>query len=140
MKKNVNKSFVDRLITLVNSGGRFLNNANKLLKNINQTLEKSRGTIEMLEKMGLLDKFGVKTLLDYIENFVNNPRQIVNNIKSGLNEYEILGVKPTDDVNTIKARYKQLAKILHPDKGGDPYIFNLVTQAYKKILQNKGVK
>lgn len=36
------------------------------------------------------------------------------------NYYEILGVLPTADHNTIKSAYRRLARDLHPDRtGGD---------------------
>ena len=39
------------------------------------------------------------------------------------NYYEILEIKKTATKDEIKQSYKRLAKIHHPDKGGDKEIF-----------------
>jgi len=44
--------------------------------------------------------------------------------------YDVLGVSPTSDQQAIKAAYRRLALKSHPDRGGDPALFNLVQQAY----------
>jgi len=44
--------------------------------------------------------------------------------------YEILGVPVTADDATIKSRYIELVKQYHPDRGGDPVLFDRVQKAY----------
>lgn len=48
--------------------------------------------------------------------------------------HEILGIDPTiTDKEYIKYRYKQLAKLKHPDVGGDPEEFKKIKDAYDKL-------
>lgn len=46
------------------------------------------------------------------------------------NYYNILGIKPEDDINKIKKSYYKLSFKHHPDKGGDPVKFATITEAY----------
>lgn len=54
-----------------------------------------------------------------------------------MNYYDILGVKKTDDLNTIKKAYKRLAAKYHPDKhpGDSSYDekFKQINQAYETL-------
>lgn len=43
-------------------------------------------------------------------------------------------------VEDVKARYRELAKELHPDAGGDPYDFKQLTEAAEKCVQWFGNK
>jgi DnaJ family protein A protein 2 len=43
--------------------------------------------------------------------------------------YDILGVSKSDSCATIKKAYLRLARVHHPDKGGDPEMFKQITQA-----------
>jgi hypothetical protein len=51
------------------------------------------------------------------------------------NLYAILDVDEDDDIEKIKKKFKQLCKLHHPDKGGDPNEFNRIQYAFK-ILSN----
>ena len=52
------------------------------------------------------------------------------------NHYKILGL-PIDSSNReITLKYRELSKKLHPDKGGNEYLFNIITNSYN-ILLNK---
>ncbi|HIJ37903.1 MAG TPA: J domain-containing protein [Rhodospirillaceae bacterium] len=44
--------------------------------------------------------------------------------------YEILGIARNADTASIKAAYRKLAKIRHPDAGGDPEAFRLLKLAH----------
>lgn len=46
-----------------------------------------------------------------------------------------LGVSQTDSLDKIRKRYKELARKLHPDKGGDEDVFQLIQQSYCVILK-----
>lgn len=47
-----------------------------------------------------------------------------------MNPYEILGVNKNSSQEEIKQKYKSLAQIHHPDKGGDEEKFKQINQAY----------
>jgi hypothetical protein len=52
------------------------------------------------------------------------------------NLYLILNVDEDDDPETIKRNYKNLCKLHHPDKGGNPDEFNRIQNAYKILSNN----
>jgi len=51
--------------------------------------------------------------------------------------YRVLGVPPLASEETIKVRWHEVAKALHPDVGGDPAHFRQVKEAYE-ILRDGG--
>jgi hypothetical protein len=51
--------------------------------------------------------------------------------------YRVLGVPPLASEETIKQRWHEVAKLLHPDVGGDPLHFRQVKEAYE-ILRDGG--
>ena len=53
------------------------------------------------------------------------PKAEVNNTRF----YELLGVDKSVSCADIKKKYRQLAKTMHPDKGGDPKLFADITHA-----------
>lgn len=48
--------------------------------------------------------------------------------------WEVLGVPETADNAMIKARYIELAKQYHPDRGGDAVIFDQIQKAYDMAM------
>jgi len=52
--------------------------------------------------------------------------------------YSVLGVKPGATTQEVKAAYRRLAKIHHPDAGGDPETFKKIHAAYRNLLQSVG--
>jgi len=51
-----------------------------------------------------------------------------------MNPYEVLGVDRTANDDWIKKAYRDLSKVHHPDKGGDPKQFDLITKAYNILI------
>lgn len=51
--------------------------------------------------------------------------------------YDILGVSKTDNCTTIKKAYLKLARVHHPDKGGDPEKFKEITKASDILTDEK---
>ncbi|MEZ5412333.1 MAG: J domain-containing protein [Acidimicrobiales bacterium] len=47
--------------------------------------------------------------------------------------YDDLGLSPSANDHEIRARYRELARIAHPDVGGDPTVFRLLTEAYEVL-------
>lgn len=50
-----------------------------------------------------------------------------------MNPYEVLGVQPTDDAETIKKAYKELVKKYHPDKYINNPLADLAAEKMKEI-------
>lgn len=51
------------------------------------------------------------------------------------NPYEIIGVSKRFTLEELKYNYKEVAKKVHPDRGGNEKLFKLVTLAYKQLLE-----
>ncbi len=50
-----------------------------------------------------------------------------------MNYYEILELSKTASQNEVKAAYKKMATVVHPDKGGSAMLFRLVQEAYEVL-------
>lgn len=55
------------------------------------------------------------------------------------NPYEVLGVPDGADMMVVKKAYRKLAKMHHPDLGGDEAKFKEVNEAYDAIENGKWV-
>lgn len=54
-----------------------------------------------------------------------------------LDPYKVLEVSYDADLNTIRASFKRLVLINHPDRGGNASIFNIIKQAYGYLYKYK---
>ena len=52
--------------------------------------------------------------------------------------YEVLGVDPDADPETVERRYRELVKEVHPDAGGSAEEFKRVRDAYRAIVEGDG--
>ena len=52
------------------------------------------------------------------------------------NHYKVLGLPIGSSDRELTLKYRELSKKLHPDKGGNEYLFNIITNSYN-ILLNK---
>ncbi len=48
--------------------------------------------------------------------------------------FEILGISPTTDIGFLRTRYRELAKMYHPDKGGEEGQMLRINEAYQTIM------
>lgn len=55
--------------------------------------------------------------------------------KTAPNEFDILGIPQDSDLSTIKKAFRKLAKVHHPDKGGDEEMFKKIQEAYEKLTK-----
>lgn len=53
-----------------------------------------------------------------------------------MDSYSILGLKKGASTEEVKRAFRRLAKIYHPDVGGDPEKFKLISTAYRRIMEN----
>ncbi|MCY0903525.1 J domain-containing protein [Arthrobacter sp. H14-L1] len=51
-----------------------------------------------------------------------------------LTHYQVLGIAATATERDIKSAYRKAARLAHPDHGGDPAAFLLVTAAYETLI------
>ena len=49
--------------------------------------------------------------------------------------YQVLNISNNANIDTIKKSYRKLSLIAHPDKGGDPDVFRILTQAYCYLMK-----
>ena len=61
-------------------------------------------------------------------------------IPTDLDPYEILGVSRNYSWEELKEAYKRQARLVHPDKGGNEQLFNIVTDAFKKLAYQYKLK
>lgn len=54
-----------------------------------------------------------------------------------MKNYQILGLESTATIAEVKAKFKKLSLIHHPDRGGDTNMFIKIRQAYEAILEPK---
>ena len=57
-----------------------------------------------------------------------------------MNAFGVLGLSPGATSAEVKARYRDLARTLHPDAGGDAAEFSKVAQAYREALAEATVR
>ena len=54
-----------------------------------------------------------------------------------LSAYEMLSLRPDCSIKELQKKYKQLAQIYHPDRGGSAKMFSMLNKAYEKIYHEK---
>jgi curved DNA-binding protein CbpA len=87
--------------------------------------------------MGNQQSSRTNTYQQYYNSLKNNePIQLPSNITP----YEILGLNKNFSWDELKDAYKRQAKLVHPDKGGTEQLFNLVTEAFKKLAYEYKLK
>lgn len=50
--------------------------------------------------------------------------------------FETLGLPTSASADEVKARYRELARVKHPDAGGDPGEFAVLAEAYREALSD----
>lgn len=56
-------------------------------------------------------------------------------MEATIDPYKVLEISKNFTLDELKLQYKRIAVRVHPDKGGSEYMFNLVTDCFKKLLR-----
>lgn len=88
-------------------------------------------TVEMLRA---IDRYGVSDFISRtFTGFTALPESIVTEYKAW---YQVLQVQPAASAEEIKAAYRMLSKVHHPDVGGDGQKFAAIANAYQEGMKN----
>lgn len=85
-----------------------------------------------------IDSKTIKATGDFVSLLFNLGKEARQKRLDHQNPYEVLGVPPESSIEQIKQRYRQLAKVFHPDmQNGDTSAMKRLNEAYDKICQEK---
>jgi len=85
-----------------------------------------------------IDSGTIKAAGDFVSLMFNLGKEARQKRLDHQNPYEVLGIAPDASIEEVKHRYRQLAKVFHPDTGnGDTKAMSKLNQAYQKICQEK---
>jgi DnaJ-class molecular chaperone len=56
--------------------------------------------------------------------------------KTEYDPWAVLHLRPNAPQAIVKAAYRELVKMHHPDHGGDPDLFRKIQAAYEKLTEN----
>lgn len=85
--------------------------------------------------MGNSSTKGQQSYRQYYDTMMQNPGSQMDLSNVAIDPYEVLGVRKDYTWDELKDSYKRLAKLVHPDKGGNEQLFNTVTTCFKKLAQ-----
>lgn len=98
-------------------------------KLLDQKDEKELKKIKLISEKA--SKSGKKSELMFERLDIADDKEVI-----GSDLYKVLEVEPTADQGAIKSKYRKLSIKHHPDKGGDPKVFNEIRDAYE-VLQDQ---
>jgi len=87
-----------------------------------------------IEEYGVISEKGAidQAFAQFFLGFAATPDDTVLLLGSGKeNWWDVLGVQPDADAPAIRNAYRALARIHHPDDGGDPADFRRLQEAYR---------
>lgn len=85
-----------------------------------------------------IDSGTIKAAGDFVSLMFNLGKEARQKRLDHQNPYEVLGVPPDAEMKEINQRYRQLAKVFHPDmQNGDTTAMKRLNEAYQQICQKK---
>ena len=115
---------------------------------------KKGSTLSVLNELidladGAMERFTGKSIAGWLQDLqqqgaaqIGEQSYTQTSTQQALNDpYFVLGLPSDATIDQVKARYRQLASIFHPDKeGGYVEAMKKVNAAYQEILKDRGVK
>mmetsp|Transcript_26831 Transcript_26831/g.62713 ORF Transcript_26831/g.62713 Transcript_26831/m.62713 type:complete len:506 (+) Transcript_26831:344-1861(+) len=90
-----------------------------------------RDNIQRAMELSMLDVALVHYSHQHDQHRINNSQQAQKKLP-----HEILGVSKNAKTTEIKAAYRKLARLHHPDKGGEAHRFEEIARAYRSLLSS----
>ena len=85
-----------------------------------------------------IDSKTIKAAGDFVSLMFNLGKEARQKRLDHQNPYEMLGVPPESSLKEINNRYRQLAKVFHPDmQNGDTTAMKKLNEAYHKVCREK---
>lgn len=85
-----------------------------------------------------IDSGTIKAAGDFISLMFNLGKEARQKRLDNQNPYEVLGVPPDAEMKEINQRYRQLARVFHPDmQNGDTSAMKKLNEAYHKVCREK---
>lgn len=111
-----------------------------LMKRQQEMIQNQQAQISQLLEMQQrqnMENERVEYIQDTNPTYEREVQYVDNNGKPNLkiDPYKILNMSKNYDKNSLKKSYMKMAVKYHPDKGGDPKKFKIVTLAYKILLK-----
>jgi hypothetical protein len=102
---------------------------------INQTINQGLQTFSQIPQVKILGKdipinANIEAAKDWIGNNLQKLKELEIDSEKLRQAYDTLGIKQGTDPRDA---YRELAKVTHPDRGGNAEAFKVINEAYKKI-------
>lgn len=85
-----------------------------------------------------IDSGTIKAAGDFVSLMFNLGKEVRQKRLDHQNPYEVLGVPPDASMKEINQRYRQLAKVFHPDmQNGDITAMKRLNEVYDRVCREK---
>lgn len=93
----------------------------------------------------IVETFSGKTIAGWVQEAWERSKQTtigqaaagVERVAMAVDPYTILGLPNSASLEEVEARYRRLAKLFHPDVGGNEAAMKLVNNAYQQVIKGK---
>ena len=112
------------------------NNERLTYNNVNRRIDRFEQDASMRREQFEKEQQEIKNFFEKKEN--ERKQQFESELNSFEDEYDpykVLNISNNASVDSIKKSYRKLSLIAHPDKGGDPDVFRILTQAYCYLMK-----
>lgn len=99
---------------------------------------------ELVNKLGKLLERGIsESLMSMFDPNLLGAFSQLRRTPTSFDAYKVLGLSKESSKEQIKQRFRELAKVLHPDTAACPgteFLFNLINVSYQIIAKERGWK